>query len=335
MNMRRLLIIAGLIGVIIVIATLGDPSNISEAFERVHWYVFPLVLLIQIVDFYTNAKYYQVFFKMSGFNIAIDRLYGTSLAVAFANQAIPSGGIAGTTFLAQSLKKFGVPSARSTLAQLSRYIFTFVTFFIVLALGFLLLFLGGSINRISVRLIVLLLLLVLGIGTLGIVFISDRRRLEAVMSPFVKLVNSFGHKFMRRPEPILARPRIDHFLDELYSSTSDTLKRRHAWPGLLWWSGISNVTEILTLYAVFIGFGLWPNPGVIIAGYTVAMIASMTGIVIGGIAVYEAGMIGTFVALGVPFALSFAIVLVYRLTCMAIFIPSGLYFYRRYLEEAS
>lgn len=333
MNMRRLLIVAGLIGlVIIVLATLGDSSKIAEAFEQVHWYVFPLIVVVQIADYYTNARYYQAFFKMSGYDIPLRWFYETSLAINFANQALPSGGISGTTYLAQTLKPYGVPSARSTLAQVSRYVFTFVSFFLVLALGFLLLFLGGSISRISVRLIVLLLIIVLTAGALGLVLLLDRARLELLTSPVIRAVNAFWRRVTRRHKPLISKARIDGFLDEFYAGTKDTFTRPHVWPPLFGWALASNFTELATLYAVFIGFGLWPNPGIVIAGYTLAILASMTGILIGGLAVYEAGMIGTFVALGLPFALTFAIVTVYRLTSMAIFLPTGFYFYRRQLK---
>jgi uncharacterized protein (TIRG00374 family) len=336
MNIRRLLIVAGLIGlVIIVLGTLGDFTKIAEAFEQVHWYVFPLVIVVQIADYYTNARYYQAFFKMSGYDIPLRWLYETSLGINFANQAIPSGGIAGTTYLAQTQKRFGVPTGRSTMAQVSRYVFTFLSFFTVLALGFLLLFLGGSISRISVRLVVLLLIIVLTVGFIGLVLLIDRTRLEILAAPVIKAVNAFGRRALRRREPLIPKARIDNFLDDFYAGTKDTFTRPHVWPPLFGWALASNFTELTTLYVVFIGFGLWPNPGIVIAGYTLAIIASMMGILIGGLAVYEAGMIGTFVALGLPFAITFAIVTVYRLTSMAIFLPVGFYFYRRQLEVQS
>jgi uncharacterized protein (TIRG00374 family) len=85
---------------------------------------------------------------------------------------------------------------------------------------------------------------------------------------------------------------------------------------------------------VFIGFGQLINPGVVITGYALAIILSITSIFTGGIGVYEAGMIGTFAALGIPFALAFAVVIVYRVLNMGIFLPVGFFFYRRDLKEA-
>ena len=97
------------------------------------------------------------------------------------------------------------------------------------------------------------------------------------------------------------------------------------------WSLAYNVAEVLTIYVVFVGLGIWINPGVVITAYTLAIIASLAGFLTGGIGVYELGMIGTFTALGIPFATAFTVVLVYRALSMILFLPPGFYFYRRQL----
>ena len=334
MKLRRLLLIIGSIGLTLVIATsLGNPIKVEAAFDLVRWYVFPLVFVIQLASYYCNARFYQAVFAISGHKLPLRRLYEISLGINFANQAIPSGGVAGTTYLAQTLKPNAVPTGTATLAQLGRYMFTFVSFFIVLSVGFLLLFWGGDVDRVSVRLIVLLMLFVLGVGTLLMVTFSDRRRLEAIARPFIRFINRLGTRLLKREHRIFPAQRLDSFLDEFYAGYHEIMGHKGKWGALFRWTLAANLCEVATVYAVFVGFGMWPNPGIVIAGYTIAIMASVSGLIINGLGVYEAGMIGTFVALGIPFALTFAIVTVYRLTSMAIFLPIGWYFYRRHLKE--
>jgi len=333
MKLRRLLLVAGLIGIgVLVLVHLGDLSKFWDALQDLQWYVIPLVIIVQLASYYFNARYYQAFFAISHFHISLRRLYETSLAINFANQVLPSGGVAGTTYLSEAVKP-EVPAGTAALAQLGRYIFTFLSYFIVLAIGFLLLFLGrnSDLNKPSVRLVIILMLAVLAIGLILLMVFQERRRLDAVLRQGVRAINWFGRKILRRTKPLIGSERIAGFLDEFYEGYHLVMGHKGRWPKLLGWSLGYNVTEVATIYVVFVGLGIWINPGVVITAYTLAIIASLAGFLTGGVGVYELGMIGTFTALGVPFATAFTVVLVYRALSMILFLPPGFYFYRRRL----
>lgn len=334
--MRRILILLGLAGVfLIIVNSLGDPHKILQAFIRVRWYVVPLVIGAQLLDYYCNAKYYQAFFSISAHKVSTRLLYEASLAINFANVAIPSGGVAGTTYLAEAIKSAGVPPARSTLAQIGRYIFTFVSYFMVLAFGFVVMFLSGNLNKVSVRFVMLIMIVILAAGLVLLAVFSERTRFEIIITPFIRFINRFGKTILRRTKPLIIREKVDRFLTEFYDDYHELLTHKAQWPSLLWWSLGGNLAEVATVYVVFIGFGQWVNPGIVITGYTLAIIASVGGILVNGLGVYEAGMIGTFAALGVPFALAFAVVIVYRILNMGLFLPIGLVYYRKHLKEAT
>jgi uncharacterized protein (TIRG00374 family) len=334
MNMRRIMILLGIAGIFfIVVTSLGDPHKIIDAFIKVRWYVVPLVIIAQIIDYYCNAKYYQAFFDISGHRVKLRLLFEASLAINFANVAIPSGGVAGTTYLAEAIKSSGVPPAKSTLAQIGRYIFTFVSYFIVLAFGFVVMFFSGNLNKVSVRFVMLIMVVILAAGLVLMAIFSERSRLEAFISPVIRLINRFGKTVLRRAKPLIDRRRVSAFLSEFYEDYHELLSHKARWPSLVWWSLGGNIAEVATVYVVFLGFGQIVNPGIVITGYTLAIIASVGGILVNGLGVYEAGMIGTFAALGIPFALAFAVVLVYRILNMGLFLPVGLIYYRKHLKE--
>lgn len=336
MNLRRFLILVGILGVLVLVfSTFGNPVTIIQVFQKVRWYVVPLVILMQLISYYYNARYYQEFFSIFGHTVSFRRLYEASLAINFANQAIPSGGVAGTTFLAESIKGSGVPPGQTTLAQLNRYIFTFLSYFIVLAFGFIMLLFGNDLDKVSVRFMILLMVIVLGAGAVLLAIFSERSRLERFLLPVVRGFNGLGRRMLRkRTKPLVSEPQLDNFLTEFYHGLHEVMEHKGRWPALLWWSLGGNLAEVATLYVVFVSFGQWVNPGIVISAYTLGIAASVAGVLVNGMGVLEAGLIGTFAALGVPFALAFAVTIVYRVLSFVLFLPPGLVYYRRHLKEA-
>lgn len=74
----------------------------------------------------------------------------------------------------------------------------------------------------------------------------------------------------------------------------------------VWWG-----FDIATLWASFHAFGEAPTAAVVVTGYFVGMLANFLPLP-GGIGGVEGGMIGAFIAFGVPGGLALVVVLVYR-----------------------
>ena len=294
MKLRHLLLSVGLVGIgIIVLVNLGDAPQFFAALRNFHWYAVLLMILVQFGSYYTTARYYQAFFAMSDYEVDLRHLFEASLAINFVNQAVPSAGVAATTYLIEAIRP-SVSTGTATLAQLGRYIFTFVSYFIVLAIGFLFLFLGAGdrLDQFSVRLVLVLMLAVLAAGIVLLAVFSERSRLEATLAPVIGLVNVIGTTLLRRKRLPLGPARMKRFLDEIYRGYELVKERKDRWPVFLGWSLAYNVAEVMTLYIVFIGLGSWINPGVVITAYTLAIIASSIGFITGGVGIYELSMIG-------------------------------------------
>lgn len=332
MRLRQILIVIGFLGIgLFLIANLGDFHKFVEALSDVQWYLFPLLIAIQLYSFYCSAHYYQIFFAAAGNTVGLRRMYEISMAINFTNQVVPAGGLAGVAYLNEVVKP-EVPSGTATLAQLAHYVFTFISYFVVLGLGLTLLFLSGDLNKVSVRIMLIVMVATLLAGVVILMVFSERSRTEAVLRPVLGALTAIKKSVFRRPRPIIDPAKLAKFLDDFYHGYHEIIKRRETWPKLLAWCLGGNFAEVATLYAVFIGFGLWPNPGVVITGYTLAIMISVLGVFTGGVGFYEFGMIGTLSALGIPFATAFAVVIVYRGLSMLLFLPPGFYFYRKTLE---
>ncbi|MBW4061885.1 flippase-like domain-containing protein [Candidatus Saccharibacteria bacterium] len=331
MNMRRGFILLGLIGLtVIAVSNFGQLGKVVTALTQAHWYVIPLLVLTQLLSYWANAGFYQTFYQMSGQKVNFRKLFEISLAVNFANTALPGGGVAGTAFLVAAVHD-DVPAGQATLSQLGRYIFTILSYIPILAVGFLLLYFDGDISRLSVRFTSISILLILTISLIVLFICTDRKRLQAVTKPFVNFTNWLWHHLLRQKRVLLTHQTVSSFFDEFYNTFHEVTSQYGHQARLLWWALAGNIFEVLSVSAVFIGFGHWINLGVIIAAYTFANLASLASFVTNGIGVYEAGMVGTLTALGEPFSLAFSAALSYRALNLALFLPPGFIYYRKYL----
>lgn len=329
MKIRSLMQWTGFIalGALIVLSR-GRIRQVFSLSGQVRWYILIVFGLIQLGSYWFSAKYYQSFFRIFKYEVPTKVLYIRALVVNFVNQAFPSGGISGTSYLSNTLKDY-VPPGQTTLAQLMSYLFTIVSFLVVLTFGFFLLFLTGRLQQASVRVILLFILIIVVVSIVMLVVITDRTRLEALIRWLYNWINNFGKRVLRRKKAFVSEAQLDRFLEEFYHGYNTFSAERGHWKMPFWYSLGYNVTEVITIYVVFLAFGHFVNPGAVIAAYTLANIFSLAAVFTNGAGVYEATMIGTLVALGIPFNISFPVVLVYRVLNFALFLPPGYYYYRK------
>lgn len=312
----------------LIIFSRGRIRQIIPLLGHIRWYFFVVFVLVQLGSYWFNAKYYQSFFAIFEHKVPTKILYIRSLVVNFVNQAFPSGGISGTSYLSTTLKDY-VPMGQTTLAQLMNYLFTVVSFLVVLTLGFLMLFFTGKLQQASVRVILLLILVIVVFCIVILVIISDRRRVESIVNRLNQALNTFSRKVLRRRSPFVTEAQLERFIGEFYHGYDAFTEKKGHWRMPFAYSLGYNVVEVGTVYVVFLAFGHVVNPGAVIAAYTLANLFSLVSVFTNGAGVYEATMIGALVALGIPFNVSFPVVLVYRVLNFGIFLPIGYYYYRK------
>ncbi|HSX14421.1 MAG TPA: lysylphosphatidylglycerol synthase transmembrane domain-containing protein [Candidatus Saccharimonadales bacterium] len=331
MTFRRILQWVGLLALAsLIFLSRAKIGQVPHLLRGANWYILLLLIPMQVLSYWFNAKYYQSFFAIFGYYLATRPLLERAMALNFVNQAFPSGGIVGASYLSNSLSD-QVPPGKTTLSQLLSYGFTVGSFLVVLALGFLLLFLTGQLDQGSVRFMMLLVLGILIFSLVIIVIIADRKKVERVGRAIVGFINRTARAVFRHRGSVISEAQSEHFFDEFYHGYEVLGEQRGHWRLPFLYSLGANVAEVATVYVVFLAFGQALNPGVMVTAYTLANIVSLISPITGGAGVYEATMIGSLVALGVPFDVSFAGVLVYRVLNAIIFLPVGYYYYRKTL----
>lgn len=301
-------------------------ETFARLFSHLRWYVFGLVAIIQVGSYVINALYYQSILYILGYTVELRRLFEGALATNFVNYVVPSAGLAGAGYLSQVLSP-DVPRGKSVLAQFMRYGLTALAVLIMMPVGFLLIISGGGSGRTIVKITLLSAAAITVFSVALFIFIWQETAARRVIGWI--LIRIEGSRYKR------FTPSIRYFVDEFYAGFRVMVQKKKHLLIPLAWSLVYIVIEISTFYAAFLAFGKMPNPGVAIMAYLFANISSLVGGFLFSTGVFELGMIGTLVALGQPFALSFSVTTIYRVLNLLIGLPPGFVYYRRYLSRLS
>lgn len=310
--------------------------QIVDAFKKLadlNFFWLILIIPLQLLNYFSVAKFYQTYLKGLGSEVPIKQLYRASLEMNFVNNVFPSGGVSGFGYLRSRLRRIGVPSSKSTLTQLSRHSLTFTSFIIYLLVAIFLLAIFGNASRIMVAVSVSIIFLVIIGASLMIYLISSANRIKRFMAALPNLINKIFNVFKRKKKPTIDVERIEELFGQLHH---DYLHVRRNWRSLkrpFIWTMLMNLTELSTIFTVYLAFGSLVNPGAIIVAYAVASMAGLVAVLPGGVGVYEGLMTAILASAGIPKALAISATLVYRVLTMVIFLPIGFILYQIALRK--
>lgn len=324
LNLRNVLSLLGLVGLCIVILINHHQFvSVWHLLGQLRWYIIALVVIIQLTSYWVNALYYRSILRIFSYDVGITRLFEGALATNFVNYVVPTAGLAGAGYLSQVLSP-EVPRGESVLTQLMRYALSALAVLVMMPVGFILIFMSSDAERAIVK---VTLVSAIGVTTLAIGIValiqheSTLKRLAAWLMRGLKRVYP---KFN-------GQSAVEQFIKEFYVGyhTLVSHKKRLLMPFV--WSIIYIVIAILTFYMAFLAFGKVINLGIVIMAYLFANIASIFGGAFISTGVFELGMVGTLVALGIPFTLAFSVTSIYRVLNLLIGLPPGFYYYKKYL----
>ena len=291
------------------------------------------MILWQLLNYHVYSEMYRDLFKTLGTKIEYWPMYKASVELNFVNNVFPSAGVAGFSYFSYRLKQEGAPASKSTLVQMMRFATIFVSFQLLLFLGVVILALDGKANNFTI-LVAGSLGTLLAVGTVVVTYIAgNRRRIDAFTVGLTKMLNK-GIHWLRPsyPETIKIDWVRKLFID-LHKDYMILRKDIRALKKPIFYATMANITELLTVYVVFLAFGEAVNPGAVIIAYAVANFAGLISVLPGGIGIYEALMAGVLAAAGVPLAVAIPVTVTYRILSMAIQLPPGYYLYQIALKD--
>ena len=289
--------------------------------------VFVLLLLIpeQLFMYYACG---QIFFsylrnRKNVQEFSNGEILRISTELNFVNHAIPAGGVGGLAFLTYRLMPFGVSAGQASFLYLFRYAVTTVINYAQALIAIVILLVLNLIPEEAKWIIPVSLLMNMGVFFflwLIVYIASSGKRIEffsrtvsKAMNVVVRLV-TFGHK-----KQLMRYAKISSYFADIHESVKIAKENKRYLKKPALWGLIYSFCEIATYWIVAISLGRPELLPFIMVGEAIGSV--FDGIVPYGL--YELGMAGVMIALGVDFPTATIVTVMTRVITLLFTIVSG------------
>ncbi len=280
----------------------------------------------------------QIFFsymaaKKDAKKVSAWTLMRVSLELNFVNHAVPAGGLGGLGYITWRLKPFGATAGQSSFMYVLRYIITICANQLQTIIAIIAMLIFSAVPSSGLWVIWVTALLSVGIIAgiaIVVVIASSKKRIEWFAKTITKFTNwlvgkiTFGNK-----KNVLKREIVDKYLFDAHEDLMTARCNKKILFQPIVWGILYSFLEIATYWIVAASLGhpeLLPQ----------IMIGEAIGSVMGAIVpygLYELGMAGIMVSLGVPIALAGTVVLMTRVIVLSSTILSGYGFYQHSISK--
>ncbi len=246
-----------------------------------------------------------------------------STELNFVNHAVPAGGIGGLAFLTYRMAPFGVTAGQASFLYVFRYAITTVINYAQALVAILVLLTLNMIPPEAYWIIPVALLMNAGVlGFLGVVIYiaSNKTRIDFCSKTLSRLLNSFvkiitfGYK-----KKIMNDTKIGTYFVDIHESVKIAKENKQSLKGPIFWGFVYSFLEVGTYWLVAISLGRPELLPYIMIGEAIGSV--FDGIVPYGL--YELGMAGVMIALGVDFPTATIITVMTRVITLLFTIASG------------
>ena len=250
-----------------------------------------------------------------------------STELNFVNHAIPAGGVGGLAFLTYRLMPYGVSAGQASFLYLFRYAITTVVNYIQALIAIVVLLLLNLIPNEAKWIIPVALLMNMGVFFFiwFVVFVASNEKRIEKFSVFVsKILNgltriaTFGRK-----KTMMKYEKIRDYFQDIHKSVVIARENKRLLVKPILWGIVYSFFEIATYWIVAISLGRPELLPFIMVGEAIGSV--FDGIVPYGL--YELGMAGVMIALGVDFPTATIITVMTRVITLLFTIASGSYPY--------
>ena len=331
---RIILTVATFIALGILIYSLRHQiAEVVSNLGKVNAWALLLIIPIQLLNNDVYARLYKNLFRTLGKKVSFWAMYKLTLELKFVNNIFPSGGVSGVSYFSVRARSEGVSTAQATLTQVIKFMLVFVSFQPLLVLGLLFLAARGHVNDL-VMVVATSIITLLIVGTLlGIYIIDSRQRINAFLTFITKLLNKLLHLARPNYPEVINIERAQAAFHELHDNYQVFKKNWRQLKRPFFYAFLANVTEVATLYAVYVAFGEFVNIGAVILAYAVANFAGLISVLPAGIGIYEGLMTAVLAATGIAAKLSIPVTVMFRVVTMFVQLIPGYFLYQRALHR--
>lgn len=312
----------------LIYATRDQFGKTVSNFSNINAWMLLFLIPVQLINYHAQTKMYFGLFNIVGNKLSYKFLYKTALELNFVNMVFPSGGVTGISYFGLRMSRNNkITGGKAMLVQTMKLVLIFLSFELLIVLAIISLLALGQVNTTIIITAVCLALVLLASTTTFIYVIGSKSRVDTFFIAITEFFNRTVH-LLRHNTPETVNTHWVHQLFQDFHENYLIIKsqRKHLKLPFLW-SFIANLTEVLSVYVVFLSFNQEINIGAVILAYAVANIAGLISILPAGAGIYEAIMAGVLATAGVSLAVSLPVIIMYRVLNTLIQVPPGYLLY--------
>ncbi len=292
-----------------------------------------LIIPLEILNYHAQTKLYQGLFRVAGNNLPYKYLFKIALELNFVNHVFPSGGVTGISYFGVRIKdKDLISGGKATLIQMMKLILTILSFEILLVIGVLSLAIFGKVDDLTILVAGVLSTILFGLTILFVYIVGSQSRIDHFFVFITKSINKLSYFIFRGKKESINILRVKKVFSDFHGSYKQLVSKIKELKKPFYYALLTNLTEILVIYVVYIAFGKFINIGAIIIAYGVANFAGLVSFLPGGIGIYEALMTVVLASAGIPPQLSLPVTIMYRVVNTVLQLPPGYFLYHKNLN---
>lgn len=309
-------------------------DQITQAWNllgQVNLLIWALLIPVQLLSYFTTGEMMFSYLRSKGNLLTTTRWQMTRIALElnFVNHILPSGGAAGFSYLGWVLHRHGVSAGRATMAQIVRFVLTFISFVVIILLSVVVLAFDHKIDKTIIFISATLVISTVVALTLLISTINNHKRLISFSGWLTKTVNRFMAFITRgKKKRVLKLELVESFFTEIHTDYLEIRREKKILYRPLLWSIATNLLDVLLLLIAFLSLGFWVNPATLFIAFGVSSILSIFAATPGGAGVYETIMIAFLAGAGVQPDVAIAGTLLARATLLSGTVLFGYIFYQ-------
>lgn len=330
--LRNILLIVAVVGFgLVVFGARGQLSDTWRLISQVSLGSLLLLPLVQMMSYFFLSEYYRTMIGNFGGRIGLWRTYGTTIALNFVNQILPSGGASGITYIIYAYRD-AVDGGKITLIQLGRYVLAFLSYVPMLVLAYFWLKAAGDFEGSVKTLFNVLMVISLPGMVLLVMAIANQNVVDKFFSAILIFLNRLINFFTRgRAKPVTVSNKSG-FIREFREGVEHLKSQGHKMIVPYLFMLLSTIAEITIVNLAFVVLGLDISTGIIILAFTAANVAGVISVVPGDVGVHELAMITVLGYVGVESGAAIAGTLLYRVFNKFIVLVIGFTAYVSFLK---
>jgi hypothetical protein len=233
---------------IVVILGWGEIVRAWNLLGSVNIWIWLLLIPVQLLSYYATGEMIFTYLRSKGDlkTVSSWSMTRTALELNFVNHIFPSGGAAGFSYLGWVLHRSGVSAGRATMAQIIRFVLTFVSFVMIVIISVITLTFDHKIDRTILMVSSLLIVLAVGGVTAIIYAVGNHKRLVRFSSWLTRVVNNIVSKLTRgKKEKTLVLVSVEKFFTDLHQDYLEIMNDKKILAKPFIWAVVANILDVV------------------------------------------------------------------------------------------